>query len=360
MIPATTRGATLPVVVVLVILFSVTAAMNGAYHATRQSRAEALYRSGLELAGAGKNAQAVEEFRAALTYVHNDTQYRMALARSLIALGRWGEAESYLSELREDDPTSGPINLMLARIAVRDRRDPDAATFYQRAIYGLWPDHPAENRTAVRFELVGLLEREGQEKQVLAELLDLADEAPDTDYASRQRIAELLLAHGSPEHAEELFQGILENKPNDAAAEKGRADSLFALGNYLDALRAYHTAEYRGLKDTAVTERIAACEAVIRLDPTLVRLSAGQRFKRAQELVRLTMESAQTCGQLPPDLTATAQKAAGENATRRRDGDTLTMLSVAEQLWNARQDLCGGSTKPDPPLAAVMAKLQKQ
>jgi tetratricopeptide (TPR) repeat protein len=360
MIPATTRGATLPVAVVLVILFSVTAAMNGAYHATRQSRAEALYRSGLGLAGAGKNAEAVEEFRAALTYVHNDTRYRMALARSLIDLGRWGEAESYLSELREDDPTSGPINLMLARIAVRDRRDPDAVTYFQRAIYGLWPDHPAENRTAVRFELVGLLEREGQEKQVLAELLDLADEAPDTDYAARQHIGELLLAHGSPQHADDLFQGILDNKPDDAAAEKGHADASFTLGNYLEALRAYREAETRGIKDPALAQRIAACEAVIRLDPTLVRLSAGQRFKRAQDLVRLTMQSAQACGQLAPDLATTAQTAADENATRRHDGDTLTMLSVAEQLWKARQDLCGTSAQPDPPLAAVMAKLQKQ
>ncbi len=360
MIPATTRGATLPVVLVLVILFSITAAMNGAYHSTRQNRAESLYRSGLDLAAAGKNAEAVEEFRAALTYVHNDTRYRMSLARSLIALGRWGEAESYLSELREDDPTSGPINLMLARIAVRDGRDKDAITFFQRAIYGLWPDHPAENRTAVRFELVGMLERQGQEKQVLAELLDLADETPETDYTSRQRVGELLLAHGSPQHAEEVFEGILDNKPTDTAAEKGRADALFALGNYLEALRVYRAAESRGLKDPAIAQRIAACEAVIRLDPTLLRLSAGQRFKRAQELVRLTMESSQTCGQLNPDLATTAQKDIDENATRRRDGDTLNMLSVAEQLWQARQELCGSSTQPDPALAAVMEKLQKQ
>src|SRR5690348_5680751 len=185
MTPATHRGAILSVAAGLVLLFAFTTVLNSGYRATRQNRAEAHYQAGSTLAAAGRNADAVEEFRAALLYVHNDPRSRLGLARSLIAQGRWGEAESHLSELAEDDPTSGPINLMLARIVVRNRREPEAVTFYQHAVYGLWPDHPAENRTAARFELVALLERNGQEKQVLAELLDLADESPEADYESR-------------------------------------------------------------------------------------------------------------------------------------------------------------------------------
>ncbi len=360
MIPATTRGATLPVAVALVLLFSFTAALNSAYHNTRQSRAEARYQAGESLAAAGKRTEAAEEFRAALTYVHNDPRYRMALARTLIDLGRWGEAESYLSELREDDPTSGPINLMLARIALRDRRQQDAVTYYQRAIYGLWPDHPAENRTAARFELVELLEREGQEKQVLAELLDLADETPDSDVASQQKVATMLLAHGSPQHAADLFENILGENPRDAQAEKGLADASFALADYSGALKEYREAEKLGLKDSDIVSRISACNAVLELDPTVVRLSAGQRFQRAQQLVRLTLESATACGALPTDLADSASKAVEEKAARRQDGDTLMMLNLAEELWDRRQNTCPASTATDPALAAVMAKLRKQ
>ena len=360
MTPATTRGATLSVAVVLISLFAFTTVLNSAYHGTRQSRGEARYRSGLELANAGKNVEAVEEFRAALTYVHNDPRYRMALTRSLIALGRWGEAESHLSELREDDPTSGPINLMLARIASRNRRDPDAVTYYQRAIYGLWPDHSAENRTAARFELVGLLERDHQDKQVLAELLDLADETPETDFVSRQRVGTMLLAHGSPQHADELFRGILAAHPGDAVAEKGLADAEFALGDFLEARKAYRKANEHGLKDAAIQERIAACDAVLDLDPTQVRMSAGERFERAQKLVRLCLQSVLGCTTLPADLADAAEKATMETNDRRRDGDTVTMLNLAEQLWKARQDSCGSNAPSDPALAAVMGKLQKQ
>jgi tetratricopeptide (TPR) repeat protein len=360
MTPATTRGATISVGVVLVLLFAFTTALNSAYHATRQGRAEARYRSGLELAGAGNNNGAVEEFRAALTYVHNDPRYRMALARSLIELGRWGEAQSHLSELREDDPTSGPINLMLARLAFRDRRDADAVTYYQRAIYGLWPDHSAENRTAARFALVSLLDRDRQEKQVLAELLDLADETPETDTASRQRVGELLLAHNSPDHAAELFRGILGAHPRDAAAEKGLADALFALGDYLAARKAYRQAADDGLNDPAIAPRIAACDAVLDLDPTLVRMSSGERFDRARTLVRLTWQSAQSCGSLSTDLADAAEKVVAETAAGRRGEDTVNLLNLAEQLWKARQELCGPAAPADAALAAVMGKLQKQ
>lgn len=360
MTPATHRGALFSVTAAAVLLFAVTTMLTSAFRSTRQSRADARYQAGLQLAAAGKNAEAAEEFRAALTYEHSDARYRLALSRSLIESGRWGEASSYLSELAEDDPTSGPINLMLARIATRDHREQEAVTYYQRAVYGLWPDRPAANRTATRFELVALLERTGQQKQVLAELLDLADETPESDLDSRRKNAEMLLAHGSPDHAVELYRGILAAVPHDAAAEKGLADGLFALGDYAGARRAYREAITRGLADPSLGQRIAACDAVIDLDPTLVHLSAGQRFARAQELVRRTLQVAQGCSGISADLTGAAEKAVEERAARRRDGDTVAMLTLAEQLWAARQQTCGPARNSEPALAAVMAKLQKQ
>ena len=360
MIPATTRGAILSVAAVLVLLFSFTTALDSAYRNTRLSRAEARYRSGEGFAAQGKNAEAEEEFRAALTYVHDDTRYRMALAQSLMALGGWGEAGSYLSELREDDPTSGPINLMLARIAVRDRRRQDAETYYQRAIYGLWPEHPSENRISTRLELVRLLEGEGGQQQVLAELLDLAGEIPASDVATRRHVASLLLAHGSFQHAAEMFQAILDADPDDAEALKGLADARFAMADYTGALTAYREAAQRGPANAELTARISTCEMILRLDPAAVHLSAGQRFERAEELVRRGAAAANECGSLPPDQAAAAEKAQQSSPRRRQDGDTLAMLNLAEQLWQTRGKVCPAAKVPDPALAAVMDKLQKQ
>lgn len=360
MIPDTTRRAILPVAVVLVLLFSLTTALNSAYHGTRLSRAEARYETGQKLEEEGKNAEAEEEYRAALTYLHNGTRYRMALAHSLIALGRWGEAASYLSELREDDPTSGPINLMLARIAVRDRRRQDAETDYERAIYGMWPDHPIENRISTRLELVQLLENTGEQKQVLAELLDLAGEIPASDLATRRKTASLLLVNGSAQHAAELYQSVLDADPDDPGAEKGLADSRFVLADYAGALSAYREAARRGVADADIPSRISACEMILRLDPAAVHLSAGQRYERAQELVRLSYDSAHQCGELPADLETAARKVEDTGARRREDGDTLAMLNLAEQIWQTRKQLCPVSKVPDPALAAVMAMLEKQ
>ena len=63
---------------------------------------------------------------------------------------------------------------------------------------------------------------------------------------------------------------------------------------------------------------------------------------------------------LPADLADEAHKAVEETAARRRDGDTPAMLTLAEQLWKARQDTCAPNAPANPALAAVMAKLQNQ
>lgn len=344
----------------LVLLFSFATVLNSAYRATRRNRAEDRYHDGLALAGAGRDAAAVDEFRAALTYEHNDARYTLALARSLVKLGRWSEAETYLNELREDDPTDSAINLMLARIAAQNRRGPDAVTYYQRAIYGMWPEHSEQSRIAARFELVDLLDRGRQNKQALAELLQLAGDVPARDYVTTQRVAALLLAHGSPDHAAELYRAILAAQPHNAAAREGLADALFAMGDYAGARTAYRAAQRDGASGSTLDQRLAISESVLQLDPTQMRLSGSQRFERARELLDRTQASAAQCGAISPDLAASAQQALASSGKRRRDGDTVQLLTLAEQIWKDRPARCAPQSESDRALDAVMAKLQKQ
>jgi tetratricopeptide (TPR) repeat protein len=339
---------------------TITGFLTRAYYTTRSSRAEALYQEGMRLAGAGHSAQAADRFRAALVYEHNSEKYRLALARSLMDLGRWDEAETHLSELSEDDPTNGPINLMLARIAGQAHRDSDAVLYYQRAIYGYWPEHPIENRTSARFELIGIFKRDGQPRQVLAELLDLAAEVPEDDAATRRRIATLLLTNGSPDHAAEIYRAVLANDRSDGAAEKGLGDALFDESDFVGARNAYRAASRDGLEDPTIEDRLKECNTVLQLDPTLVRLSANERFDRARQLLDLTSAAARQCTALPADTDAAAQKLMQEKPSRRRDGDTVEMITLAQQVWKLRHDACAQPAAPDEALTAVMAKIQKQ
>jgi tetratricopeptide (TPR) repeat protein len=360
MAAATSRGALIPVAAALVLLFTFTTFLTSTYRSARRSRAQARYERGVELANKGKNDEASEEFRAALAFAHNDSQYRLALVRSLMARERWSEAESHLSELRALDPTNGLINLMLARLAARDGRTTEAVTLYQRAIYGYWPEQADQNRIEARFELVDLLRRAHQQQQAVAQLLELAAEIPDTDTASHDKVGRLLLANGSPQHAAEAFRSAVAAQPNDAAALEGLGEAEFALRDYPAARNAFRGAARNGAGSVDLARRIDVCNSILDLDPTLVRLSSAERYERAQELVRRTVESLRQCSTVPPALDESVQKAIGGKHPRRHEGDTVELIALAQQAWKVRQDTCPAQSKPDEALAAVMARIQTQ
>ena len=347
------------VVLTLVVLFTVTTFADRAYHLARYSRAEASYRAGLALETRGRYAQAAADFRAASVYAHEDGKYRFALAETLMALKRWNEAETYLLELRAADPTSGSVNLMLARVDVEEGRYPEAVDNYHRAIFGSWPDHPQQNRIAARFELIKLLERDGRQKDVLAELLQQAGDIPAGDTATQQRVADALLAYGSPEHAADVYHAILSAHPRDAAAEEGLGDAEFATGDFAGAHRSFDSAARFGGSLPGLARRLALTNSILELDPTMFRLTANQRFERARELLQRTLDASAGCP-LPADVTSTADQALAQAKRRMRNGETLEMLMLAQGLWRDRVAACPQQPVTDRALSALMSKMLKQ
>ncbi|MDE3166793.1 MAG: tetratricopeptide repeat protein [Acidobacteriota bacterium] len=356
----TGRGAIVWVAAALFLLFTFISILNNAYHHTRRNRAEARYLEGLRLAGAGRNQEAEEDFRAALVYEHDDPKYRLALSQSLVSLGRWDEAGSHLLELQQGDPTNGPINQMLARIAVRAGRSAEAIQDYNRAIYGYWPEDGEQSRIAARMELIRVLDARGQQKQVLAELLALAGEAPDNDLPLRRGIGEMLLAHHSPQHAAETYRGILAAHPRDAASERGLGEAEFEMGDFVAARNAFRAAARRGPADPALAQRIALTDDILALDPTLVRLTMSQRYERAGQILRRTLASANACTAVPQDLAGSAEKILGARPQRMREGETAGALTLSQELWSLRQNACARTPEADQALAAVMTKIGKQ
>jgi tetratricopeptide (TPR) repeat protein len=337
--------AMLWVATALVLLGALTAALDGVYRRARLSRAEASYREGVRLASAGRDADAAEDFRAALLYEHDSRRYRLALAQSLVALRRWNEAENYLLELRAADPSSGPINLMLARIAASDGRTNEAIDDYRRAVFGYWPDKPEANRVSARLELVGILDRLGQPKRALAELLQLADEVPEADTDTRRKVAGMLLAHGSPQHAAEIYRAMVAAHPHDAAALEGLVETEFAGGDFAGAFAAFQAAVRYGGITPALAARIALLNSILALDPTDLRLSTRQRLKRAGELVARAQAAAARCAALPP------QSAPPPGA------DAAEEIALAQAIWKARMAACPNQPEPDQALAILMNRM---
>jgi tetratricopeptide (TPR) repeat protein len=356
----TARGAVVLVGAALIVLFILISLLSSAYHGTRRSRAEDRYKAGVRLADAGKNAQAAEDFRAALIYEHDDPKYRFALAKALVSLGQWEEADNYLRELEQRDPTNGPINQMLARLAIRAGKYTEAIDDYNRAIYGYWPQNPDENRVATRLELIQLLDQQGTQRQVLAELLALAGEVPDNDLATRREVAAMLLAHHSPQHAAETYRGILATHPHDAASEQGLGEADFEMGAYLAARSAFRAAVRNGANNPALAQRLELTEGILNLDPTLVRLSASQRSQRSKEVLRRALASANACSTPPEDLSASANKILSAKPKRASDDEIDAILSLAQRLWNMRLSACAQKPIGDKALATVMSELERQ
>ena len=348
------------VFVALILLFVFTGALAKVYRSQRRARAEGHFRTGQGLAHSGRAAQAVEEYRAALTYSHDDNRYQLALALSLMDLGRLNEAESHLLDLHDSDPNDAFTDLMLARIAARQGRAEAAVTGYHQAIYGLWPQDPAKNRIEARFELIGLLSRTGQIQQARSEIESLADEAPN-DAATEGRVGELLLRYGSPQRASEMFLGVVAKEPRNADAACGAADSAFQQGNYASAANWYRRTLRLNPANASARQHLGEASEVLSLDPMLVDLSAAERFQRSRALVEKASESLKACaaGSVDPTIQAlTASADALLQASRRhREGDTPRALALAQEIWHARKQACGPAPQPQQALELVMAKV---
>ncbi len=252
------------------------------YRAERRTRAEESFQAGNELARQGRDQEAIERYRNALSVSHS-SEHRLALGLALVRVGRLNEAAIYLQELLKVDPTGGAASLGMARIAAGEGRVSDAVTYYHRAVYGSWPVQPNENRIQVRFELAGVLGKSGARKQASAELLSLLEEVPH-DLAPRKKVGLLLLEFGSPRESAEVFREVLRKDPQDGDAYAGLGQAEFAEGNYLAAQQAFRSALQWNAADKTSRERLQVCEQIADLDPTLRGLCSWKG--RRSEIIR--------------------------------------------------------------------------
>ena len=342
-------------------MFVLTTVFANTYRAQRRSRAEAHFQEGNTLLAEGQNRKAVSEFREALSYSHDSFEYRLALALALIKVGDISEAEAHLTELGETDPTSGVVNLNLARIAARQGEFQEAVTDYHRAIYGHWASDPEQNRIQARFDLIAFLASRKANKEAIGELLQMAVDVPD-DPALKNRIGNMLLEYGAPANAADVFQDVLSEHA-DAAAYFGLGRADFSMANYSAALSVFRRAARLQPDNEDIRQRLALTGQIISLDPTVAKLSSLERYLRSRQLVNKALAALEQCtgseDEVLPDTFASLM-AEARRTSPRREGETPRLISLAEQLWQARAKVCPSTPQKDEPLAYVLEKIAKQ
>jgi tetratricopeptide (TPR) repeat protein len=355
--------------VVLATLLAVTSYLSSSFHAVETSRAERHAERARQLAALGDHEGSIGEYREALTYSRDNLDYRLSLTVALYEAGRLAEAETYLTELGAADPTLAVPNFYLARIA-EVRGDVEAAvSYYRSAVYGRWPADPLQRRIETRFALVSLLERQGEPMQAVAELVDLREEVPDNrDVASR--VAWSLLLTGAPGRALEVFEDLVTQDPDDAVAYSGIAEAAFELDHYLTARTNFRRALSLDPRLTHLQERVALCDEIILLDPTVRGLGRVSRYERSLELLERTLAVLDQCIHAPGDGVGPVQVTSavatdraiarswidGEEPRSQDDDTTEENLLLVERLWRASQQ-CADAQTADPALSRLVRKL---
>ena len=345
-----------------------------------ESHVEAVrfYANGQRLMEQGKSAEAVDQFRSAISVERNNEDYQLALGQALLAAGRLADAETTLNDLLQRNPFGGPANLVLARVLIKEDKIDEGISYYHRAIYGQWKEDAHANQVKARFELTDLLSHQNSQEALLAELLPLQGDAPD-DIATKKKLGRLFIAAGSPARATEIFRDILRAQPQDPDAYAGLGEADFARGNYRTAQTEFHDsapfAPSRPRTHSSAWPCATGCWNSIPRAAAWVRWSntgaAGSWWIWCW--TTWTNVSARPPPQPAQDLIKTVQDALKKPVTAaRRSAAFEQNLTWADQLWQVRKTDCkparrvrrapdlgardaGSITRFNPPLPAAAA-----
>jgi tetratricopeptide (TPR) repeat protein len=330
-------------------LFGADLFLAGLERAEQRSEARHAYEEAGALLREGRRDQAVDRLHAAVAAERDNPVYQRALAAALLADGKAAEAQALAADRLQRAPTDAAASLIVARALVQEGKRQEAVSYFHRAIYGQWDANPAGNRVRARFELVDILAAMGDQKELLAELLPLQDEAP-ADLATRRRMARLFLEAGAPTRAAEIFRDLLHADPRDAGAYAGLGDAELARGNYRSARADFSTASRLAPEDSAIAGRLELVQRVIALDPTQRGLGSDEQYRRSVALLGLTLQAADSCTSARDSaagLLDSVRVAVSAPAPRRKRQDAFEAnLAWAERLWDLRGRACPGRTAP--------------
>lgn len=271
--------------VALGIMFGVTQAAVSFYHTKQANLAKMWFQRGDAALKGNHPKAAIENLRNALSYAPEDPTYQLRLAQALAADNRIDAAEAYLFDLWNSQPGSGEINFELGQLEAR-KGSPDAARYFDNAIYGVWEKDPAERIWEARLALFHYWISRGKVGQAQSELLAMAAETSKDDYRRRTQIGQLQLQSGDPRQALVQFRTALRANPRYAPALAGAGAAEMAIGEYKRALPFLESAVRLAPKNQQVAERLKLTRLVLKSDPFEIGLGPAERARRTADAYR--------------------------------------------------------------------------
>jgi tetratricopeptide (TPR) repeat protein len=378
---------TIGVVASLICGFVVTGFASSAYRRERTKLGQEHYREAQRLESQAQVEASLEEFRKALFFSPDQTEYGISLATALIEAGKLDEAESHLEQLLQEDPTNGRLNLLLARVAMKNRNVKQAVEYYHRAVYEYWPPSQLPERRQARWELAALLNKTGDQSGYVAELMQLYANLPAADEAQRLRVGFALLNSGATAEAGKVFAALLQQDGQNAAVRYGLGEVNLAGGNYITARHEFQRALRLNPQDEASASKLVLTNEIIDFDPFLPDLVLGERIRRSRNLLAAVVRIVKKCSGVPAeqsvkpdarsvkaqtkDKTQTSSGTAADAMQQRltdaenllkkagsSDDLALQFRQTARALWNDRQTICPGPAPPsDPAVDTIIGKM---
>ena len=274
----------------------------------------------------GDNVKAIDKLNDAIGVERNNREFWVTLAEAQYAAGKYTDADNtpvanpeYRFNRRLGKSHPGP------RAAQGRARVSHAVSYFHRAIYGHWQPDAEGNRRRARLELIDLLDQQNSKEELLAELLPMEDQTPN-DLNMRAHLGELFLRAGSPARAAQVYRGILNESPNNAAAYAGIGQAEFADGNYRAAQRDLQAALRIAPNDTANRHWLDLCDKLLQLDPTLRGLSVRERLHRSTNWWNW-------------------RKRASPNASREPSPEMQDLMAKADGALKRGEALCSKATR---------------
>jgi predicted Zn-dependent protease len=292
----------------------------------------------------GLAVEAAEALSAARALDRERSEYQLALARALVALGRIDAGRETLMGLRRASPEDPQVNIALAELEARAGRSADAIRYFQSALHGAWAADDLDERRALRRRIVDYLLEQRMASRAIAQLLLLQDDVPAAA-DSQADIAALFLRAGDAARALTGYRRALANDPGHAPALAGAARAAFALGDYRSASR--YLARIRR-DDPALTDLRAMTTAILASDPLARGLSGQERRRRvsrgaAAVAARLQACKADLATGLPPALAEHAARLARLSADARRTITLEDAIAVVDDAAVAVPNECQSS-----------------
>jgi predicted Zn-dependent protease len=261
------------------IMFGVTQAAVSYYRGKQSDLANMWFQRGEAALKADRPKEAIDDLRNALSYAPDDPTFKLRLAQALAADNRIDSAETYLLDLWNSQPGSGEINFELAQLEAR-KGNPDAAGYFDKAIYGVWEKDPTEQRWNTRLALFQYWKSRGDLGQAQGQLLAMAAEIRENDFRRRTQIGQLQIQSDDPRHALEQFRQALRISPRYVPALAGAGEAEIASGEYQGAIPYLEAAARLAPHDPNVTKQLRFARLVLASDPFEIGLDAAEKDAR--------------------------------------------------------------------------------